>query len=174
MTSTIDYFYTHLSPFAYLGHSTFEKLAKKHNCHINYKPINIMAVFEKTGGLPLGKRNPARLAYRITELKRWVSERNISLNINPKHMPTNPMMADCAAISIAATGGNIGLFSELTFKAFWFEDKNIADEETISSLIRQTGANSQEILALADNAATIYEQNTQEAIIGLWALPCIY
>lgn len=164
MTNTIDYFYTHLSPFAYLGHSSFEEMAKKHNCHVNYKPINIMAVFEKTGGLPLGKRNPARLAYRIIELKRWANERNIALNVNPKHMPTNPMMADCAAISIATTGGNIGLFSALTFKTFWLEDNNIADEDTIVSLIQQAGSDAKEILALADNAATIYEKNTQEAI----------
>ncbi len=164
MTTTIDYFYTHLSPFAYLGHSTFEKLAKKHNCQINYKPINIMAVFEKTGGLPLGKRNPARLAYRIIELKRWSEQRDISLNINPKHMPTNPMAVDCAAISIAATGGNVALFSELAFRAFWSEDKNIADEDTVVSLIEEAGANPEEILALASTAATSYEANTQEAI----------
>ena len=155
MTTTIDYFYTHLSPFAYFGHSAFAELAKKYNCQINYKPIKIMAVFEKTGGLPLGKRNPARLAYRVLELKRWSEERNIDLNINPKHMPTNPMAVDCAAISIAATGGNVSLFSELTFKAFWSEDKNIADEETISSLIQQAGSDPKEVLALTDNAACL-------------------
>ncbi len=164
MSTSIDYFYSHLSPYAYLGHAFFEELANKHNVAVNYKPVNLMAVFDKTGGLPLGKRDPARLAYRIIELKRWRDERNIDLNINPKHMPTNPMAVDCAAISIAETGGNVGLFSALAFKAFWTDDRNIGDEETIASLIQEAGSNPTEILDLASRAADIYEKNTQEAI----------
>ncbi len=164
MSASIDYFYSHLSPYAYLGHAFFEELTNKHNVAVNYKPVNLMAVFEKTGGLPLGKRDPARLAYRVIELKRWREERNINLNINPKHMPTNPMMVDCAAISIAETGGNVGLFSALAFKAFWTDDKNIGDEETVAALIQDAGSNPSEILALASQSAKTYDKNTQEAI----------
>ena len=44
-------------------------------------------VFSETGGLPLGKRSPARQAYRMTELKRWKEALNLDLNVEPKHFP---------------------------------------------------------------------------------------
>lgn len=48
----IDYYMFTLSPFTYLAGSRLEEIAVRNGATINYKPFNLMQVFEKTGGTP--------------------------------------------------------------------------------------------------------------------------
>jgi 2-hydroxychromene-2-carboxylate isomerase len=53
----IDYYMFTLSPFTYLAGSRLEEIAVRNGATINYKPFNLMQVFEKTGG-DTPKRSP--------------------------------------------------------------------------------------------------------------------
>ena len=66
MPRQIDYYFTLLSPWTYLGHATFVDTAKRHGCAVSYKPTPLRMVFDETGGLPLPKRHPVR--------QRWSSK----------------------------------------------------------------------------------------------------
>src|SRR5690606_34275649 len=68
---TIEYYYTPISPWTYFGHQRLAEIAKRHGARIAMKPCDLGPVFAATGGLPLPKRPPARLAYRLVELQRW-------------------------------------------------------------------------------------------------------
>src|SRR6478736_5968885 len=61
---TLDYFFTLMSPFSYLGHDSFVALAKKYDAEVRFRPLKVMDLFAATGGLPLAKRAPARQQYR--------------------------------------------------------------------------------------------------------------
>jgi 2-hydroxychromene-2-carboxylate isomerase len=60
MSRSIDYYFTVASPWTYLGHALFQRIAARHGATIRYKPMPILEVFEATGSLPLAKRPPAR------------------------------------------------------------------------------------------------------------------
>ncbi len=162
----VDYYYSHLSPFAYLGHNVLLDLAQQSSLAINYKPCNLLTVFSETGGLPLGQRSPSRVAYRTVELKRWREVRGLELNIEAKYFPTNPELADRTAISLAESGGDVGRFSALVFAAIWTLDKDIADKEVIADLIAQVGCNAEDVFQRLDSSALRLEQFTREAIEG--------
>lgn len=164
MKPSIEYFYSHLSPYAYLGHNTLRRLADQYECTIQYRPVNLMAVFEATGGLPLGQRDPARLSYRVVELKRWREERNLPLNIVPKAMPTNPALSDCMAIAIVDRGGDPGDFSQKVFQAFWADDQDLADKAVLASLLKDVGEDVDYVFANMGTAEKVYEKNTADAI----------
>src|SRR5213593_4894681 len=83
-TKVIDYFFTPVSPFSYLGHERFVAVAKKHGAEIRVKPIDLGRVFPVSGGLPLKQRAPQRQAYRLLELKRWREFLGLPLNVQPK------------------------------------------------------------------------------------------
>jgi len=85
---TLDYFFTLMSPYSYLGHEPFLALAKKYGAVVRFRPLRIMELFAATGGLPLAKRAPARQQYRLIELQRWREARAQTLNLAPKHFPT--------------------------------------------------------------------------------------
>ena len=62
MSKTVDYFYTHSSPWTYLGSVRFHDIAKAAAATINYRPCDLGQIFPQSGGLPLPKRAPQRRA----------------------------------------------------------------------------------------------------------------
>ena len=56
----IDYYFSPISPFTYLAAQRLEALAEKHGADIAYKPLDIMGLFQRTGGTPLGQRHISR------------------------------------------------------------------------------------------------------------------
>lgn len=100
MGKTVDYFFATASPWSYLGHARFAELAKRHDASVNYKPVDALAVFEVSGGLPLNKRASQRQAYRLAELKRWRERLGVPLNLQPQFFPVSGKLA--ATMIIAA------------------------------------------------------------------------
>ena len=94
MPRNIDYYFSLHSPWAYIGHIPFMEIVRSHNVKVTCKPISLTNVFAETGGLPVAKRHPARLRYRILELQRWREKRGLKFNLHPKFWPLNVEIAD--------------------------------------------------------------------------------
>ena len=164
--TVIDYFFTIMSPYAYLGHDALRQVAGRHGAAINYRPYMIGKVFEATGGQPLGKRHPARQDYRWYELQRWREKRGLELTLKPAHFPTNPGLADCSAIAIAEAGGDPGDYLAGAFRAIWAEDLDIAETSVIGDILSRTGHDADDVMAAAQSDAirATYEKNADDAI----------
>jgi 2-hydroxychromene-2-carboxylate isomerase len=162
----LDYYFTLMSPFSYLGHEAFLALAKKYGASVRFRPVRVMALFAGTGGLPLGQRAPARQQYRLLELQRWRDARGLPLNLRPKHFPTNPEQADRAVIAIAAGGGDPAPYMLAMYCALWVEDRDIADTATIAQALHAAGHDADAVLhdAASDAIAQALDANTAEAI----------
>jgi 2-hydroxychromene-2-carboxylate isomerase len=163
---TLDYFFTLMSPFSYLGHEPFLALAAKYGAAVRFRPLKVMELFAATGGVPLAKRAPARQQYRLIELQRWRELRAQPLNLAPKHFPTNPERADRVVVAIARSSADPARYMVAMFRALWAEDRDIADENTIADVLRRTGYDAERLLreASADDIARVLHDNTAEAI----------
>ena len=53
MSRRIDYYFSLVSPWAYIGHRHFIDIAHRRDAKIAYKPVLLNNVFSETGGLPL-------------------------------------------------------------------------------------------------------------------------
>ena len=162
----IDYYFTLISPYAYLGHRALVDLAGKHGADIRYKPVILPKVFENSGGLPLAQRPKARQEYRFLELQRWRAARGLPLNLKPKHFPTNPAPADRSVIAIVAAGRDPADYMERVFRACWTEERDISDRDTLAELLAACGHDAEAALAAAEapDAQQRYEENTGEAV----------
>jgi 2-hydroxychromene-2-carboxylate isomerase len=168
MAKVCEYYFAPQSPWAYLGHARLVELARQYDVRIELKPMDLAKVFSVSGGLPLAKRPPQRQAYRLVELQRWSAYRNLPLNLQPKFAP---MSGDAAAKLIIATkfahSTEAALnLTEAVMRAFWAEEKNIADADTLIALANTAGHDGQ---ALSKSSATAavqneYEQFTSDAI----------
>jgi len=175
MAVTIDYFYTHISPWAYLGHQAFRDIAARHGATVRLRPVDLSGVFDASGGLPLGKRHPARQAYRFIEMQRWREKRALPLTLKPAFFPTPPGLCDCCAIALAEQGGPALDFTGLAFKAIWADEKNIAEEAVLGDLLSGLGPDAGTVLAAArsEDITAIYKQNQTDAIeLGVIGSPC--
>ncbi len=175
MSVKIDYFYTHISPWAYLGHEPFREIANRHGAEIRPRPVDLSGVFDASGGLPLGKRHPARQAYRFIEMQRWKDKRAVPLTFKPKFFPTPPGLVDRCAIALQAAGGPAMDFSDAAFRAVWADDLNVAEEAVLGKILTDLGQDAKSVIAAAtsEEVAGIYKQNQTDAIdLGVIGSPC--
>jgi 2-hydroxychromene-2-carboxylate isomerase len=167
VTKLIDYYFTPISPFMYLGHDRLVAIARKHGATIAVKAINLGDVFPVSGGLPLSKRAPQRQAYRLVELRRWSKYLNMPINVQPKFFPVNGDLA--AAWILAAQEQGIVQALALTGAvghAIWEQERDVAAESTLMDIASELGLDA---VALGRRAATTeivtrYMALTQEAI----------
>ncbi|MEI2456351.1 MULTISPECIES: 2-hydroxychromene-2-carboxylate isomerase [Lysobacter] len=162
----IDYYFSLLSPYAYLGHAAVQAVAREHGARLVYRPVRIFELFAANGGLPLGQRAPARQRYRLYELQRARAERGLTLNLAPKHFPVDPSLADRCAIALCEAGADPAGYMDAAFRAVWAEDRDLADRDTVAALLRAHGHDAAAVLAAADAEAADerYRRNTEAAI----------
>lgn len=166
MSVSLDYYFTSISPFTYLGHKAFIKTASKHGATINYRPVDLMGLWEVSGAVPPDQRPAVRQRYRAVELQRIAERRSLRINIKPEHFPVDPSLADHCVIAIVSSNGNPDLFMRGIFAAVWLDDKNISDTAVISRCLQAAGHNVESVvdMAMTDESATVREQNTRDAI----------
>ena len=169
----IDYYLAVISPNCYLAGTRPADIAKKHGATITYKPLDIITLFSRTGGLPVGERHPSRQEYRLMEIERNAKVAGMAINPKPAHFPTNPAPASYALIAAQKAGGGdlAGLVAAMT-RACWAEQKDIADDGVIRACLKGAGFDP----ALADSGllsgAEAYEANLEEAVnAGVFGVP---
>lgn len=174
MSRRIAYYFSLLSPWAYIGHRFFVDIAQRHDAAIVYKPVLLNEVFSETGGLPLAKRHPARQAYRMLELQRWREKRKLDFHLWPKHWPFDADLANCCALAIVSAGCDPADFVQKVFSGAWERQENLADAAVLARLLREAGFTPETILVKADSneIRAAYERNRLEAIeIGVFGAP---
>jgi 2-hydroxychromene-2-carboxylate isomerase len=173
MPRPIDYYFSCISPWAYLGHADFMAVAQKHALTIAYKPLPLGRLFPETGGLPLSKRHPARQSYRFVELQRWREKRGLDLKLQPKFWPFDPTLADRLVIAMAAQN-TVENFLPQAFAAVFAGEQNLADEEVVATLLAKAGLDAKKLIAAAksDATAAAYDANLAEGMAcGVFGSP---
>ena len=163
----VDYYFTPVSPFAYLGHDRFAAIAKKRGAGVVVKPVDIGKVFAVSGGLPLKQRAPQRQAYRMFELKRWRDFLGTPLNLQPKFFPVSGDLASRWILAASERGADHGMrLAGAIMRAVWVEERDVSDAATLSSIASEQGFDADAVGARAASAdiGARYEALTREAI----------
>lgn len=171
--SHIDYYFSTISPYTYLAGKRLEEIAAAHGVTIRYRPLDIIALFARTGGTPPAERHPARQAYRLQELQRQSKKTELALTLKPAFFPTNSAPSSYAIIAAQNEGG--GDLAELVHgvtRAVWREEKNIAEDDVIRAALTAAGFDP----SLADrgllSGAEEYAANLEAAVeAGVFGAP---
>ncbi len=172
MTKTVDYYFSPASPWTYLGHDRFLAMAKAAGATVNVKVVNTRDVFAETGGLPMPQRHPARLAYRMIELRRWRDYLQLPLNLEPKFFPVDDTPARQLIVAARQAGADaLGLATAL-LRAVWAEERNIADRATLEAIVGECGLSADlfeaaESQAVADEIAANVKEAIERSVIGV-------
>lgn len=168
MPRVIDYYFSLVSPWAYIGHAPFMEIVRRQGVEVNYKPVFLGRVFAETGGLPLAQRHPARQRYRMLELQRWREKRGLNFNLQPKHWPFDVNLADRFVIAVAAAGKDPDPFLRRAYAAVWEEERDLANPVVLTELAEQAGLDSTSLMDVATGSTTeaIYALNLENAVAG--------
>lgn len=175
MPLSIDYYLAPVSPWTYLGHERFVRIAAAAGASVRLRPVDLGRVFPVSGGLPLAQRAPQRQAYRLVELARFRDHLGLPMNLQPRHFP---VPGDDASRLIVAVDRSDGTAAALKLTgallaAVWAQERNIADRGTLAELLAENelpAARLQEAQAPEVQAAC--EGFTREAIdAGVFGSP---
>ena len=172
--TTISYFFTVQSPWSYIGHAAFTRVAAARGATIDHRPVSLGAVFPATGGLPLAKRHPARQRYRLLELQRWKEKRGRPMNIRPAHWPFDPTLADAVVLAVGAGGGDVEAVLPRFYAGVFEREEDLADPIVIERLLREAGLDAGAILDAARSSAIrdAYDANARLALdLGVIGAP---
>ncbi|MCY0093384.1 2-hydroxychromene-2-carboxylate isomerase [Hoeflea ulvae] len=162
----IDYYFYCASPFTYLGHNKICEVAERHKVTLNYKPVNLFALWDVSGAVPPGQRPPVRQRQRLVELQRLAAWRGLPIKTAPKHWPVDAALADRVIIALVEDGHDPRYFMHKVLSGVWAHDDDIADEATLTSYLSQVGLDAMPALkdAKTDQIAAIRERNSKDAI----------
>lgn len=162
----IEYYFSFISLWSYIGSLVFQDIVKRHNVHVEFKPIDLMAIFAAGGGKPVRQRPPQRQAYRLVEMERWKTIRNIPLVTWPKYYPADPSVGHRMLLAAVEQGFDVTAFAHAGLKAVWADELNVEDPATLVHLADANGLNGKDLLArVSDPRLVAHEAElTREAI----------
>ena len=161
----IDYYVFPLSVFCYLAGFELEEVAARQGAKVTYKPVQLMRVMAEVGTPTVAERHVSKQKYRLQDIARVARAKGLPVNLQPRHFPTNPVPASGAIITAQAQGaGDLGRLVHGFLRAVWAEERDIAEDEVVRDILRQSGFDP----GLADRgllaAVETLERNTDEAL----------
>ncbi len=160
--TVIDYYFSMVSPWAYIGHDAFHDVVAKHSAEVNYRPIGLLDAFDRQGTPRLPDRHQTRKDYRMLELQRWREKRGLSYTLQPAHWPFPFQTADRMVIAAVEAGHNPAGFMRHVFKMVWEQEKNLGEEAELLAAATAADLPAADLLEAAGSDATgkIYNDNT--------------
>jgi 2-hydroxychromene-2-carboxylate isomerase len=135
----LDLYWDFSSPFAYLGATQAEALAARTGAALTWRPMLLGAVFKAIGQeqAPILGWSEAKRSYYFKDIERWAELYGV-----PLQFPTRFPMLTLKALRtyLALPEGRRGAFRERTFRAYWAEDRDIADEAVLADLAGEDAA----------------------------------
>jgi 2-hydroxychromene-2-carboxylate isomerase len=175
MPVTIDYYLAPQSPWTYLGHARFTAIARAAGAVVNVRPADYGRIFPASGGLPLAKRAPQRQAYRLVELRRFSEHLGVPMHLKPRHFPVaaDPASKLILAVDLADGADAAMDLTGRVLRACWAEERDIADANTLRSVLGEAGLPAARWEAAAgETVQQRYDQTTQQALeAGVFGAP---
>lgn len=163
----IEYYFSFISLWSYIGSRRFEHLRTQHNIRVIYKPIDLLHLFSVSGGLPVKQRSPQRQAYRLLEMQRWCQIRGQPIVPHPKYYPADPSLAHRVLLAAIEELGHddaaVHEFARKGLETVWANEGDIADPTTIESVATASGLDGVRLLQRAIEEKHLAEEEVSLA-----------
>jgi 2-hydroxychromene-2-carboxylate isomerase len=170
MARTLDFYWDFSSPFAYLAATQAEALAERTGAELRSRPMLLGAVFKAIGqvDVPLSTWSAAKQKYTFLDLQRWAEHWGV-----PFKWPTRFPMSSIKALRVylALPEERRRAFRDATFRAYWGDDRDIADEGVLRELV---GAGADEVLARTqtqEGKQALFAATQQAVDAGVFGAP---
>jgi 2-hydroxychromene-2-carboxylate isomerase len=146
---TLEIYWDFSSPFAYLGSTQAEKLAARTGARLVWRPMLLGGLFRSIGqvDVPLSTWSQPKQKYYFEDMHRWASYWEVPFKF-PSRFPMLTLKA--MRTYLALPEDRQGDFREKTFRAYWAEDRDIADDAVLRDLV---GAGADEVMARTQDPA---------------------
>ena len=136
---TLDFYWDFSSPYAYLGSTQVEALARRTGAELAWRPMLLGAVFKAIGtpDAPVLTWSEQKRLYTFKDMQRWAAHYGVPFRF-PSSFPTNTVKALRAWLVLPEASRDV--FREATFRAYWAEDRDIASDAVLAECIGEGAA----------------------------------
>ena len=131
---TLEVFWDFSSPFAYLGSTQIEALARRTGAKVVWHPILLGGLFKALGTpeVPIATFSEAKQRNVLADLHRWAAFWRVPFRF-PSRFPTNSLKA--LRLYLALPEERRVRYREATFHACWAADRDITDDAVLGECV---------------------------------------
>ena len=169
---TFDFFYDLGSPYSYLAATQLAGIESRTGAAARLLPVTLGGIRKTTGHqLP----PPQQLLYMAQDTHRWAGEYGVPMRI-PTAFPTKTIQALRACAAAEARGEHARVMHAL-FRAYWVDDRDLADPAAIAAALDHAGLDGKALLALSETQEVkdALRRNTDLALArGVFGVPTFF
>ncbi len=170
----IEFFFDYSSPFAYLGATQVERVAKDNDATVEWTPFLLGALFNSIGtaNVPLFEMPAPKRAHASLDIHRWAAYHEVPFEF-PSHFPMNTVKA--LRMTLQLQGADRVALASRVFSAYWAENKNINDTEQLASIASSSGFDGEALLegcANPDVKLALRHTTERAEQVGVCGAPC--
>ncbi len=171
--SDLQFFFDFSSPFAYLASTQVEALAQRTGATLRYRPFLLGALFKAVGtpDVPLFAMPEAKRRHAGLDMYRWADHLGVPLRF-PTRFPMNTVKALRMVLQLPDEQ-KAALIAPI-YKAYWAEDRDIADDAELSAIASEAGLDGAALVAgtKEEPVKARLKAATEEAVrLGLFGAP---
>lgn len=174
MSLQLDYYFWLNSDWALLGAERLRQIGIENKVQINYIPVDLLQVYQRTGGIPLGQRSVERQSYREQELQRWSQTLNMPITISPRYMCPDATLASHIWLAATQLGVDQHDLHQDILRAQWCDEQDISNPSVLHLILSRHQVALDQVLDLANSTSiqTSYQRNTDQAVAaGVFGSP---
>ena len=168
--SHVDFYFDFSSPFAYLGATQIEAVAKRTGATLTWKPMFLGGVFKavETPLVPFFKLSEQKRKYIAQDMQRWAKWWDVSFNF-PSQFPVMTVKP----LRICLTLDEPSPFIHRVFSAYWSEGQDISTDDVLRQCCKDIDLDPEFISRASDpEVKAMLKAATQEAITnGVFGAP---
>ncbi len=142
MTKNLDFYFDFISPYSYLAYKRLCSLNKDNIININYKPI-LLGGLHNLGKITPPAFNQRKLKNMKNDCELIAAKNNIEFKWNVK-FPINSLYLMRGYLVVDKNLKK--KFFENCFDAYWKDNLDISDEETVDNIIKKSDLNKKKFL----------------------------
>lgn len=176
MPQPIEFYFDFSSPYSYLASEQIDALAARHGRAVDYRPVLLGAVFKTSGGTPLTEGYGPKAEYSKHDFARSARFAGVPYR-PPSRFPVGAVVASRAVLWLLQHAPDKTVpFIHAIFRAYFVEDRDIADAATVSAVASSMGIDADALAAGVQQPGIkdLLKQRVDEAItFGMFGAPMI-
>ena len=175
----IECFFDCSSPWTWLAFYQLRPMAAELGETVDWKPVLVGGIFNAVNPSVYESRVrgvPAKQAYLRKDLLDWARHDGLDIRFPPSIFPVNSVKAMRACCWLKPQG-LLEPFADAVFRAYWTDDRDIAQDEVLAGVARAVGVDAVALLAAiaTPEIKARLKANTDEAIKrGAFGSPTIF
>jgi 2-hydroxychromene-2-carboxylate isomerase len=140
------FYFDYSSPFAYLGATQVELVARRHGARLLYRPILLGGLFRQIGtpNVPFFAMPQPKQRHASDDMARWADHYRVPFSF-PSRFPMNTVKP--LRMTLAVAEEHRFRLVHPFFRAYWVEDEDLADDATLGRIASAAGFDGPRLVA---------------------------